>query len=62
MNNFDEVLFFLFIFSILIMIRSTFVVISALYQNPPQKVEFSDKALIILGISISYFFTYLIKL
>jgi hypothetical protein len=62
MNNLDSVYLFLFIFSLLNVFRVIISFISALFQNPPQRFVLSDKALIFLGLSISYCLTYLIKL
>ena len=62
MNNFDVIYFFLFVFFTLNILMNVFRFIRALLSNPPQKMVLDSKDLIFLGVSISYFLTYLIKL
>lgn len=62
MNNFDVIYFFLFVFFTLNILMNVFRFIRALLSNPPRKMVLDSKDLIFLGVSISYFLTYLIKL
>lgn len=60
-NNVQSLFTFFFVFSILVIIRIGFKVIGALLQNEPQPLVLSNRELIILGTSISYFITYIIN-
>jgi hypothetical protein len=62
MNNLDSLFLFVFILSILTVIRTVFRFLRALLQNPPAPLVLSSRELIFLGISISYVITYLIQL
>jgi hypothetical protein len=62
MTNPNSLFLFVFIFSLLVIIRTIFNFISSLYQNPPQKLFLNYGELIFLGLSISYIITYLIKI
>jgi hypothetical protein len=62
MINLDSLFLFTFIFSILTVLRTVFRFISALLQNPPKPFVMSSRELFLLGITVSYALTYLIKL
>lgn len=62
MNNLDTVYLFVFIFSVLTVLRTVFRFIVSLLQVSPQKLVLSNRELIFLAISISYCLTYIIKL
>jgi len=49
---------FVFFFSIISTLRLLIKFISALLQNPPQKIELSSRELIFYGIFLSYLITY----
>lgn len=60
-NNVQSLFTFFFVFSILIIIRFSFKVIGTLLQNEPEPLVLSNRELIVLGTSISYFITYIIN-
>lgn len=60
MLNLETIFLYFFIFSILTTIRVVIKFISALLQNPPQKLELGGRELIFYGTSISYLITYII--
>jgi hypothetical protein len=62
MNNLSTIYLFLFIFVTLNILRNVFRFIRALSSTPPQRLILSDKDLILLGVSVSYFLTYLIRI
>ena len=51
----------LFIFSTLVCVRNIFLFITSLFASSPAKYMLNYKELILLGLSISYFITYLIN-
>lgn len=61
MNNINTIFLFFFIFSVLTVLRTVIEFIRALSQNPPQPLVLSGRELILLGITVSYCLTYLIK-
>jgi len=61
MNNIDTIYLFLFILSVLTVIRTVFRIISSLLDKEPQRLYFSSRELLLIGISISYILTFLIK-
>jgi hypothetical protein len=62
MSNLDTLYLFVFIFSMLTVLRTVFRFIVSLLQEVPQKMVLSNRELIFLAISISYCLTYIIKL
>jgi len=60
MYSLNDISLFLFIFSILSFLRILIKFISALLQNPPQKLELGSGELIFNGLVISYIITYII--
>jgi hypothetical protein len=62
LNQLDSLFFFLFLFSILYVLRIVFRFMSALLQNPPKKLILSDRELFLINITISYIITYIFKL
>jgi hypothetical protein len=62
MNDFSTIYLFVFIFSMLTVLRTVFRFIVSLLQESPQKLVLSSRELISLAISISYCLTYIIKL
>jgi hypothetical protein len=50
-----------FIFSALVIVRNIFLLVTSLFSSNPKKYTLAYPELIILGLSISYFLTYLIK-
>jgi hypothetical protein len=59
MLNINTIFFFLFIFSVLVLLRTVFKYIGALLQKEPKQVLISGRELIYLGLSISYIITYI---
>lgn len=59
MLNISTLFFFVFVFTILIVIRNTFKFIGALLQKEPHPMVMSNGELILFGLSISYIITYL---
>lgn len=59
MLNTSTAFFFVFIFTILVVVRNTFKFIGALLQKEPHPMVMSNGGLIFLGLSISYIITYL---
>lgn len=61
-----EILFkistFLFVFSLLGIVKSLFNFSTAIFSNPPKKIEYTDKETILIGFFLSYIITYLIFL
>jgi len=62
MNDFNTIYLFVFIFSMLTVLRTVFTFIVSLLQESPQKLVLTNRELIFLAISISYCLTYIIKL
>lgn len=61
MYNSDSIFVFIFIFSILVSLKSIFKIFTALLQTEPKPLIWTNKEILILGISISYIITYLIQ-
>ena len=62
MSNLDTLYLFVFIFSVLTVLRTVFRFIVSLLQEVPQKLVLNGRELIFLAISISYCLTYIIKM
>jgi hypothetical protein len=61
MHNIDTIYFFIFVFTILVAFKNVANFIGALLQKEPKPLVYSDRELILLGISISYIITYLLQ-
>jgi len=59
MNNIDSILFFIFVFTVLVVTKNIFRFISTLSQKEPKPLLYSDRELISLGLSLSYIITFL---
>jgi hypothetical protein len=60
MLNIESIYYFIFVFSILVLLKNIAkLCISALLTDEPKPFVLSDRELILLGISISYFLTYI---
>ena len=59
MHNIDSIFYFTFTFSILVILRILIKFLSSLLQKEPKPIVLSNRELILIGLSISYFFTYL---
>jgi hypothetical protein len=58
MLNISTIFFFVFVFTILVVIKNAFKFIGTLLQKEPHPMVMSNGELIILGLSISYIITY----
>lgn len=61
MYNIETIFLFVFIFSVLTVLRTVFMFLSTLLQNQPEKIVLSSRVLIYIGLSMSYIITYLIQ-
>jgi hypothetical protein len=61
MLNTDTIFLFLFVLSVLNILKLTFAFIGALLQNPPKKLVLSNRELIFFYITLSYIITFLIQ-
>jgi hypothetical protein len=61
MHNIDTIFLFIFVFSILNVVRIVFLFIRSLLQETPQQVILSSRGILLLGLSLSYIITYIIK-
>lgn len=61
MTNINTIFLFLFIFSLIGVIRLFFKTIILLLQNTPQKLNLQKNELFFYGILISYIITYIIQ-
>jgi hypothetical protein len=61
MNNINTIFLFVFIFSLLTVLRTVARIMSSLFSNPPKKFEWYRGELVYLGLAITYCLTYLIQ-
>jgi hypothetical protein len=61
MNSTDTIFLFVFIYSVLTVVRTVARIISSLISNPPKRMEWYRGELIYLGLAISYCLTFIIK-
>ena len=61
MDNINTVFLFVFIFSVLTVLRTVGRIISSLFSNPPKPMVWSKWELMFLGFAISYCLTFIIK-
>jgi len=61
MGKIESIFLFLFIFSVLTVLRAVLRFVGTLLQEQPEKFVLTNRVLIFLGLSISYIITYLIK-
>ena len=61
MNSIDTIFLFVFLFSVLTVLRTVARIISSLFSNPPKPMVWYRGELIYLGLAISYCLTYIIK-
>jgi len=59
MLNTESLFYFILIFSILTHVKFLFKILGTLLQKEPQQVQFSNRDLIYLGLSLSYIITYI---
>jgi hypothetical protein len=61
MNNINTIFLFVFIFSVLTVLRAVARIIGSLFVHPPKKMEWYRGELMFLGLAITYCLTYIIK-
>jgi hypothetical protein len=61
MDSIDTFFLFVFIFSVLTVLRTVTRLVSSLFSNPPKRFLWNRGELIYLGLAISYCLTYIIK-
>ena len=61
MFNIESIYFFVFVFTILVVLRTAKKFVSSLLQNPPKQLVMSNGELILNGLALSYILTYIIK-
>jgi hypothetical protein len=61
MHNIDAIYLFIFVFTILVSLKNVTKFVSALLQKEPKPMVYSNRELILLGVSISYIITYLLQ-
>ena len=59
MHNIESIYFFILVFTILVSLKNVLKVMRALLQREPKPLDYSNRELIILGLSISYIITYI---
>jgi hypothetical protein len=59
MHNIESVYFFILVFTILVSLKNVLKFMGALLQREPKPLDYSNRELIILGLSISYIITYI---
>lgn len=57
----ENIFLFLFIFSVLAVIKTTLTLLIGVFSNPPQKVVFTNTENIFLGVFLSYIITYILN-
>lgn len=62
MYNIGSLYFFIFVFTVLVLLKNITKFIRAITQYEPKPLTYSTKELIFLGLSISYILTYIFKL
>jgi hypothetical protein len=61
MTNIETIYLFIFVFSILLNLRTTFKFIISLLQTTPERMVLSGGEILLNGLSLSYIITYLIQ-
>lgn len=61
MNDINTIFLFVFIFSVITVLRTVARFIVSLLQSTPQKLVLSNRELLFLGLTITYCLTYIIK-
>jgi hypothetical protein len=61
MHNIESIYFFIFVFTILVVLKNITKFISALLSKDPKPIGYSNRELIFLGLSLSYLITYLLQ-
>jgi hypothetical protein len=61
MHNINTIYFFIFVFTILVTLSNVLKFLRALLQKEPKPLVLSNRELLLLGVSISYFITYIVQ-
>ena len=61
MHNINAIYFFIFVFTILVALSNVLKFLRVLLQKEPKPLVLSNRELLLLGVSISYFITYIIQ-
>jgi len=61
MHNINTIYFFIFVFTILVALSNVLKFLRALLQKEPKPLVLSNRELLLLGVSISYFITYIVQ-
>ena len=61
MHNINTIYFFIFVFTILVTLSNVLKFLRALLLKEPIPLVLSNRELLLLGVSISYFITYIIQ-
>ena len=61
MDNINTIFLFVFIFSVLTVLKTVGRIVSSLFSNPPKPIVWGRGELIFLGFAISYCLTFIIK-
>lgn len=59
MHNIESIYFFILVFTILVSLKNVLKFMGALLQREPKPLDYSNRELIFLGLSISYIITYI---
>jgi len=59
MHNINTIYFFIFVFSILVVLKNTSKVLVALLEKNPKPLVYSNRELLVLALSISYIITFI---
>ncbi len=59
MHNIESVYFFILVFTILVSLKNVLKFMGALLQREPKPLDYSNRELIFLGLSVSYIITYI---
>ena len=59
MHNIESLYFFILVFTILVSLKNVLKFMGALLQREPKPLDYSNRELIFLGLSISYIITYI---
>lgn len=61
MHNIESIYLFIFVFTILVLIKNITKFIGALLSKNPKPLVYNNRELIFLGLSLSYFITYILQ-
>jgi hypothetical protein len=61
MTNINTIYLFVFVFSAILLMRTTFKFIISLLQSNPERMVLSSREILFNGLSLSYLITYLIQ-